>query len=441
MGGKAKSGGSKTGGPLPWVWAIGSAIIVVFVALLVFDSAIRPFAGWALLGIFVLGIVLALAASVEQGNRAKVWGELGRSLLVAGLLAFAVWLVGELRRPVEERNALQVTLGLQQEMPGVDLHGKDLDGFSLAGRNLEGADLEGAQLGEASLVRTNLTDANLANADLSGANIKKADLGGADLSHADLQGVEATKVDLHEARLLGADLSGAELSGADMRGSCLADGSLVDASLPDAHLEGAALTGADLEGARFWFDLRRAYLEEIGLDGAEHTLKARWPPGFADRAHELTALDDSRPPPVATVPRDNLASGRVLAVPDGDTVLLGTPDGALAVRLIGIDAPELGAVGGGTARETLRGLLPQDSRVSFAHDDRREDEFHRDLLYLFNPDGELVNQLMVQRGAVVAHPDPPSEKGARNVRYAEQLEAAESWARQHALGLWATCPP
>jgi len=430
--------------PLPWVWVTSSVIVVVFAALLVFYREIRPYAGWGLLGIFVLGIVLALTASVEEKekpNRAKVWGELGRSLLVAGLLAFAVWLVGELRHPVEERNALRIALGLQQKLPGVDLHGKDLDGFDLAGRNLEGADLEGAHLGEANLVGTNLTNADLTNADLVGADIKEAELGGADLSHADLQGVEATKADLHGARLLDADLSGADLSSANMRGSCLAEGSLVDASLPNAHLEGAALTDADLEGARFWFDLRQAYLDGIALEGAEHTLAATWPPGFTDRAQELTTLNPSRPPAVVTIPRDGVAFGQVLGVTDGDTVLLEKGKATLPVRMIGINAPELGTVDGRIARKQLLELLPKGSRVWFTYDHRHLDIYDRHLLYLFNRRGQLVNELMVQSGAVIAHTDPPRKEPARYLRYGKQLQAAELWARLHARGLWSECPP
>jgi endonuclease YncB( thermonuclease family) len=435
----------KTRRPLPWVWATGSVIVVVFVALLVFDSETRPYAGWGLLGIFVLGIVLALAASVEEKgkpNRAKVWGELGRSLLVAGLLAFAVWLVGELRHPVEERNALRITLGLQQELPGVDLHGKDLDGFNLAGRNLKGANLEGAGLSQAVLVGTNLTEANLAGADLSGANLKKANLVRADLSRADLRGAEASSAYLREARMVDADLSGAKLSGAKMQGVCLAGGSLTNASLPDAHLEGAALTDADLEGAQFWFDLRPAYLEDIGLDGAENAQEAQWPPDFAERARELTAPGYADSPPIVSAPHSGVASGHVATVLDGDTVLLDIPHPhrQLPVRLSGIDAPELGGTGGVAARDTLRRLIPPDSQVSFAYDKDPADRFGRRLLYLFAPDGKLVNQLLVQRGAVVSRFDP-NENGVRNVRYSEQLEEAETWARQHALGLWAKCPP
>ncbi len=429
--------------PLPWVWAIGSVIVVVFVALLIFDREIRAYAGWGLLGIFVLGIVLALAASVEareKPDRAKVWGELGRSLLVAGLLAFAVWLVGELRHPVEERNALRITLGLQQEMPGIDLHGKDLDGFNLARRNLEGADLEGAGLSDAILVGTNLREANLAGADLSGANLKGAKLMGADLSGADLRGAEASLARFREARMVEADLSGAELSGAEMQGVCLAGGSLANASLPDAHLEKAALTDADLEGAQFWFDLRPAYLEDVGLDGAENAREAQWPPDFAARARELTAPGYADRPPIVSAPRGGVESGRVATVFDGDTVLLDTPGGQLPVRLSSIDAPELGGTGGAAARDTLRQLIPPGSRVSFVYDKDRADKFDRQLLYLFARDGRFVNQLLVQRGAVVTRSDP-TENGVDNERYAEHLETAETWARQHALGLWAECPP
>ncbi len=428
--------------PLVKVWVGGGVIFALFAVLLVVDRGLIGWlAGWPLLGISVLGVSLALAASVEKGNRAQVWGELGRSLVVAGLLAFAVWLIDDLRRPVEEHDALQVTLGLQQEMPGIDLHGKDLSGFDLTDRNLEGADLEDADLSSTSLVRTNLADANLAHADLSGANLEEADLGGADLSDADLRDVEATLSVLREARMQDADLSGAELSGADMRGVCLAGGSLADASLPDARLEDAALTDVDLEGARFWFDLRAAFLRNIGLDGADHSSEARWPPAFEERAEELVALDDGSSPDVVTLARGDGRPGRILAVPDGDTVLIATSTGRVAVRIIGIDAPNLGEAGGGEARDTLRRLLPQDAQVSFTYDENRVDEFGRHRLYLFNRSAELVNQLMLQHGAVIARSDPPSENGARNVRYARQLDAGEAWARQHAVGIWAECPP
>lgn len=429
--------------PLPLVWTVGSLIVVaVALFLFIFKSTFGTLGGWLLLGIFFVGAALALAASVEPGNRGKVWGELGRSLLVAGLLAFAAWMIGELRRPVEEHSALQATLGFQQNMPGVDLHAKDLDRFDLSGRNLEGANLADALLRDTSLVGANLKGANLASANLSGANLEEADFSGADLSEAELVDVEAERVDMQGARMPGADLSGAELSGANLKGVCLAGGTLVGASLPDAHLERAALTGADLEGTTFWFDLRPTYLAAVGLDGAKHALEARWPPGFEQRAKELATPDDYSSPAAAVAPARGTGSGRVLAVPDGDTALLATPTGRKAVRLIGIDAPDLGEAGGGSARDALRKLLPHDARVRFAYDERRADAFDRELLYLYGPGGTLVNQELLLLGVVVANVDPPGKgKGLRNARYARQLIAAESWARQHSVGLWETCPP
>jgi uncharacterized protein YjbI with pentapeptide repeats len=431
----------KEGKPLPIAWALGLVVLASLVVLYLFDRGwLESPGGWLLLVIPTFGAGLALAASVETGNLANFSAEMGRSLIVAGLLAFAVWLVDDLRRPIEEQNALRVTLGLQQEMPGIDLHDEDLEGFDFAGRNLEGANLEGAQLTDANLQRAKLAGAELAEADLARADLDHADLAGADLSDADLREVEANKVVLREARMLRTDLSGAELSGANMRDVCLAGGSLVDASLPDAHLERAALTGVDLEGAEFTYDLRPAYLDEVGLDGAEHTRDAHWPPGFAKQAQELTAPDDADSPAVVSAPDDGLPSAEVLAVSDGDTVLLSRDGRRLRVRMIGIDAPDLKEDSGAVAKAALLQLLPLGSRVSFASDERHADDFGRHLLYLFDPGGQLVNQLLVERGADVTRDDPPSKTGKRNVRYAGQLKAAESWAREHALGLWRGCP-
>lgn len=429
--------------PLPVVWLLGGGVSVVLIALVVFFSErLGRHAGWALLWIFVLGIALALAASVEEGNRGKVWGELGRSLLVAGLLSFAVWWVDDLRRPVEEREALRLTLSLQQQMPGADLRGEDLDGFNLGGKNLEGADLEGAQLRDATLVRTNLVDANLAHADLSDANLEEVELRGADLSYADLGDVRADLADFRGARLLEADLSSSYFPGADMRGACLVGGSLEDSLLPGAHLEGAVLTGSDLEDTQFWLDLRPAYLDDVGLEGVRNADDAVWPPAFEAPFPELIALEDSNPPAVVSAAGD-LDSGRVVDIADGDSLLLATPSGDIPVRLIGLDAPDLPEVGGFTAWRALEKVLPEGSRVSFAYDERRVDELGRHLLYLFGRDGKLANQVLLLRGGAVARTDPPNKKGEevpRNVRYAAELEASETWARQNARGLWEECP-
>lgn len=333
-------------------------------------------------------------------------------------------------------------LGLQREMPGIDLHGKHMERFDLSGRNLEGANLSGAHLDGASLVRANLSGADLSDAHLGGANIEAADLSGSDLRGADLGNVTANRADLHEARMLDADLSDAELSGANMRGACLTDSSLVGASLAGVHLERAALTGADLDEAKFWFDLRRAFLRAVGLAGAEHADDANWPPGFDERVEELIEPREIPPRPLVKAPIGETEIGKVLSVFDGDTVLVSTWIGRMRMRPIGIDAPEFGEVGADSARESLRELLPRNHWIRFSLDRRHSDNFGRELVYLFGPKETLVNQMMLRRGAAVSQIDPPDrKKGLRNVRYARQLVDAEAWARQHARGLWEACPP
>ncbi|HEU5252937.1 MAG TPA: pentapeptide repeat-containing protein [Solirubrobacterales bacterium] len=437
-----------------WTRPLRIVLLAGLIAVVLAADAVRSeperlgaYAGLSLFLLFVYGGAVALAAlrdekTLEKATKnvkaTEAWGEIGRSLLVAGLLAFAVWLIGDLRRPIEEREALQASLGFQQQMPGIDLHGKDLNRFDLSGKNLEDADLEDADLREASLVDTRLRGADLSGADLTGANLEAADLREADLSEARLVAVTARVANLREARMEGADLTRAQLSGADLRRACLTGGSLVGAMLPDAHLEGAALTEANLAKAKFWFDLRPTYLRKVGLWRARNLNAADWPPRFKARATGLVEPGVRRRPGTVTQPRVT-AEGKVLEITDGDTVLLGTPRGERRVRLIGLDAPELTDPGGHAALETLEEMIPVGTPVGFAYDTRRSDVFDRNLLYLFDRQERLVNQRLLRRGVAVAAIDP--QRGRPNDRYSRELLKAEAWARQHALGLWRSCPP
>jgi endonuclease YncB( thermonuclease family) len=202
------------------------------------------------------------------------------------------------------------------------------------------------------------------------------------------------------------------------------------------------LNGADLKDAMFWFDLRSAALSEIGLDGAENTEDAQWPPRFDERVEKLIDPSSISPRPLVEVPSRGISKGKVLSVQDGDTVMLATRTGRKKVRPIGIDAPEVGEAGADSAWEALRELIPPGSWVHYSFDRRRTDNFGRELVYLFGSAETLVNQSMLKRGAVIARTDPPNRKKAfRNVHYARQLTAAEAWARQRSKGLWEGCPP
>lgn len=421
--------------------ALAVAVVLVFVLEV---SQLRQASGWAFLGVFVFGGALWLAAALEpegEDGHAKVWGELGRSLLVAGLMAFAVWAVAELRRPSETRHNLQLTLGAQQSMPGIDLHDEDLSGFDLSGKDLSGADLAGANLTGATLIGTNLAGADLSGADLADAEMKKARLTGARLDHARMEGARAELADLKKARLPEADLADARLGGAKLQDACLSGASLEDARLPDAHLEGADLHAADLEGAYFWYDLRAAYLDSVGLRGARHAGEAHWPPKMRKRYHDLVHPSPADAP--YTIARAARHEGEVRYVPDGDTLSLNVDRsrrvGLLKVRLIGIDSPDLEHEGGHAARELLRKLLPMGAHVTYQHDVLREDELGRQLLYVYGPDRRLVNEVMLEQGRATARLDPLGNGTA--LRYGTELEEGEAWAREHALGMWRTCPP
>jgi micrococcal nuclease len=120
-------------------------------------------------------------------------------------------------------------------------------------------------------------------------------------------------------------------------------------------------------------------------------------------------------------------------VHDGDTLFL--TDGR-KVRLLGIDTPEVGEHAecyGDIARERLRALLPEGTRVRTVADVRPFDQYGRSLLFLFTDDDALVNLDLIRDGyaeAVVLEP---------NVLWADELEDAEDDAQAASLGLWGAC--
>lgn len=120
-------------------------------------------------------------------------------------------------------------------------------------------------------------------------------------------------------------------------------------------------------------------------------------------------------------------------VHDGDTLFL--EDGR-KVRLLGVDTPEIGEHAecyGDAARDLLRELLPEGSRVHVLTDTRPLDQYGRSLLFVYTDDATLVNLELLERGAAEAVVLEP------NLLFAAQLEAAEREARAAGLGLWGAC--
>ncbi len=126
---------------------------------------------------------------------------------------------------------------------------------------------------------------------------------------------------------------------------------------------------------------------------------------------------------------------QVRQVHDGDTL---TIQGTGKVRLVQIDAPEIGA-GECYSKEAaaeLRRIAPPGTGVTVSTDLRLDerDQFGRTLAYVF-VGGENVNLTLVERGAAA----PYFFRGRRG-RYADQFLAAARTAKRAGRGLWSACP-
>ncbi|MGH6830349.1 MAG: thermonuclease family protein, partial [Methylocella sp.] len=111
---------------------------------------------------------------------------------------------------------------------------------------------------------------------------------------------------------------------------------------------------------------------------------------------------------------------------DGDTVVLAD---RRKVRLIGINAPEIGREGRRSqvlaepARGALKRLLTGQSRVGLRYDRQRRDKFGRQLSHLLLGDGTNVQAWLLERGLATALIFPP------NLDYVDCYRDAERAAR------------
>jgi len=131
-----------------------------------------------------------------------------------------------------------------------------------------------------------------------------------------------------------------------------------------------------------------------------------------------------------TKPKTNYI--RVVEVHDGDTVSVTLDDKREKVRLIGIDAPELGQrPWGQKAKGHLKELLSSSKwEVSLEFDIEKRDIHGRLLSYLWTPDRKMINLQMVEDGYAMLFTVPP------NVRYVDEFRKAQDDARNKGLGIW-----
>lgn len=123
---------------------------------------------------------------------------------------------------------------------------------------------------------------------------------------------------------------------------------------------------------------------------------------------------------------------KVTKVHDGDTlsVLIGNREEK--IRLIGIDAPELGQEPWGRkAKRKLQDIIRKtDKTVRIELDVDERDKYGRLLAYLWTKDGRLVNEEMVRSGYALLYTIPP------NVKYVDRLRKAQERASKKKVGIW-----
>ncbi|MDQ7787729.1 MAG: thermonuclease family protein [Thermodesulfovibrionales bacterium] len=122
----------------------------------------------------------------------------------------------------------------------------------------------------------------------------------------------------------------------------------------------------------------------------------------------------------------------VIAVHDGDTVSVLLDKKQEKIRLIGIDAPEMGQKPWGEgAKNYLESILnASGQQVRIERDVEERDTYGRMLAYFWTTKGEMVNVMMVRGGFAMLYTFPP------NVRYVHELTEAQTEARNARAGVW-----
>jgi len=128
-------------------------------------------------------------------------------------------------------------------------------------------------------------------------------------------------------------------------------------------------------------------------------------------------------------------AARVAQVVDGDTLVLG---GGQKLRLIGIDAPELGRddlpdqpQARAARDEVLRVVQASGWRVRLLPGREPRDHYGRRLDHVFDRDGQSLAEHLLRRGLAYQVAIPPND------RFADCHRLAEDEGRAARLGLWA----
>ena len=125
------------------------------------------------------------------------------------------------------------------------------------------------------------------------------------------------------------------------------------------------------------------------------------------------------------------SAARVVRVNDGDTVTVLIAGHRQKIRLIGIDAPEIGQdPWGERAKRHLDDILSSSRSLSLEYDVEKKDKFGRLLAYVRTYDARIVNAEMLRDGYAVLFTFPP------NVKHVGEFTSAQRQARELKRGIW-----
>lgn len=145
-------------------------------------------------------------------------------------------------------------------------------------------------------------------------------------------------------------------------------------------------------------------------------------------------------PAPTPVPGGDVA--RVVRITDGDTIRVNLAGATttVAVRLIGVDTPEVHHPSkpvqcfGREAAAHMAELLPVGTQVRLVYDVERLDRYGRTLAYVYRLiDGLFVNLELARQGYARQATYPP------NVAHVDEFAAAAAEARAADRGLWSAC--
>lgn len=136
-------------------------------------------------------------------------------------------------------------------------------------------------------------------------------------------------------------------------------------------------------------------------------------------------------------PSPDALSCEVIAVIDGDTLLISVFGTETTVRLIGVDAPESvhrnkekNTPEGQQASLWLKRFL-EGKRVTLEYDRELKDQYGRTLAYVY-ADGMMLEDLLLMSGMARTMTMEP------NTRYQHHFELLEKQAREGGSGFWGT---